>query len=203
MYCVEEELPAAGAALLRRGGGSTRLPSRGCEDEDVLLCCAVVRCDAARPNPPRQLPAPLPGRPGDAGFGDRGAAPRVVGSVEPPRFYGATQFLGNFVDDDAHPHSRRGRRERRRQLRVRDDDDHVGFGYATVDGSKLKVTGMDVLDWFDIDQLPFFDHPFSTPVTPGHDSCVIFFVPIAAQFDLCMSEDDEWRQERSGCHVRR
>ena len=86
MYCAEEELPAAGAALLRRGGGSTRLPSRGCEDEDVLLCCAVVRCDAARPNPPRQLPAPLPGRPGDAGFGDRGAAPRVVGSVEPPRF---------------------------------------------------------------------------------------------------------------------
>ena len=112
------------------------------------------------------------------------AATRAIGFVEgdgtvtaidpttkPPRFYGATQFLGNLADGDAHPHrrSRRSRRlEKQRAARVvdDDDDDHVGFGYATVDASgKVEVTGMDVLRWFDIDQFPFFDHPYALNVS--------------------------------------
>ena len=95
-----------------------------------------------------------------------GTVVAIDATVKPPRFYGATQFLGNFEDDDA-PHSRR--RRARRQMAVKDDDeeevgddDRVGFGYATYDpsASKLSLTGIPVLDWFTVSQFPFFDHPY-------------------------------------------
>ena len=132
-----------------------------------------------------------------------GTVVAVDATVSPPRFYGATQFLGNLEDDDAPGRLKRRRRTRRnRKLSVEDkdddgenneeehdggddddkddeddddddDDDHVGFGYGTFDPAtgKLSLVGVPVLDWFDIDQLPFFDHPFAlnTARTGGDD----------------------------------
>lgn len=97
-------------------------------------------------------------------FGD-GTVTAVDASVSgSSRFYGCTQFLGNFDDDDAGPRQRRSRGHRswkRSGALTARDDDHVGFGYAVVEGGKIEVVGIPVLDWFDIDQFPFFDHPFA------------------------------------------
>ena len=43
---------------------------------------------------------------------------------------------------------------------------------------------------------------FSTPGTPGYCCCSMFVVTIVVQLDILVSQDDESRQERSGCHIK-
>ena len=98
-------------------------------------------------------------------FGD-GTVTAVDATVSPSRFYGSTQFLGNFLDDDAGPHRRRRRRSSPERGRTYHDDDRpCGFGYATRVGESLVVSCVPLLDHFDIRQIPFFDHPFALDVT--------------------------------------
>jgi hypothetical protein len=98
-------------------------------------------------------------------IGGDGTVTAIDATVSPPRFYGATQFLGNFDDDDGPGRRRLQRRpvEEEEEEKKEKDDDRVGFGYATVNPAtkKLSLTGIPVLDWFDIDQFPFFDHPYA------------------------------------------
>ena len=125
-------------------------------------------------------------------IGGDGTVTAIDSSVTPARFYGATQFLGNFDDDDQ-PHARR-RAHRRRTSPSATDDDHVGFGYATYDATtqKLTLTGFPVLKWFDIDQFPFFDHPCTrkhTPTAPPlitHLSCPLLTVGVHCSPWVCM-----------------
>ena len=119
-------------------------------------------------------------------FGD-GTVVAIDRTTTPPRYYGATQFLGNVLDDDAGP-SRQSRRTRR-QLRAKkhahpsgghpgygdvekeEDEDgnedegneeHYGFAFATMDAvGGISVVGIPLLDWFDVNMFPFFDHPFA------------------------------------------
>ena len=148
-------------------------------------------------------------------FGD-GTVTAVDSTVTPSRFYGATQFLGNFDDDDAGPHRttrskpRRGLARRRRHRRrltasfpaafatstaatgaattattdlleptdtadaadadaaaAADDAPPSGFVYATrtTSGASLALTPVPLLAHFDIDQIPFFDHPYRLDTT--------------------------------------
>ena len=46
------------------------------------------------------------------------------------------------------------------------------------------------------------DPLFSTPGTPGYCCCSMFVVTIVVQLDILVSQDDESRQERSGCHIK-
>lgn len=81
-----------------------------------------------------------------------GTVTAVDATTTPSRMYGTTQFMGNFIDDDAHPNLGDDG----------DDDDHVGFAYATIDADTKDVTivGVPLLDWFNVSQFPFFDHPY-------------------------------------------
>ena len=92
-----------------------------------------------------------------------GTVTAVDNTVTPVRYYGATQFLGNFEDDDAPSGapSRAGRRSARRLRPRSHEDERVGFGYATYEASaaRLHLTAVPLLPWFDIDQFPFFAHP--------------------------------------------
>eukprot|EP00940_MAST-03C_sp_MAST-3C-sp2_P001272 g1272.t1 len=85
-----------------------------------------------------------------------GTVTAVDPTTNPSRLYGTTQFMGNFIDDDAGPNDR---------LRD-DDDDHVGFAFATIsDQGEVRLVGVPLLDWFSVEQFPFFEHPFALTVT--------------------------------------
>ena len=66
--------------------------------------------------------------------------------------------MGNFIDTDAHPNLEKKNGEEDGD----DDDDHVGFAYATIDPESKNMTlvGVPLLDWFNVSQFPFFDHPY-------------------------------------------
>ena len=119
--------------------------------------------------PPRALPNATA-----TGFinGD-GTVTAVDAAASPPRLWGCTQNLGNFVDADAHP-SRRLRAAAADEDDDEDeddedddeddddDDDFSGFGFwTTTEDGAGEFVAVPLLKWFDVEQFPFFVQPFA------------------------------------------
>lgn len=104
-------------------------------------------------------------------FGD-GTVTAVDAAAKPsPRLWGATQNLGNFVDDDMRPRRRSGMRDAiggmRRVAQVgqgswRKDggEDATSYGFGFWQDGRGFV-GVPLLRWFSTVQFPFFSQPFA------------------------------------------
>ena len=101
-----------------------------------------------------------------------GTVVAIDSTVDAPRYYGSSQFLGNLMDADwalTHGHDDDDEKDDDDadekdddEKDDDDDDDGFGFGFATMDASgALTATPIPVTDWFDVIQFPFFDHPYA------------------------------------------
>ena len=97
-------------------------------------------------------------------FGD-GTVTAVDAVASPPRLWGATQNLGNFLDDDGPKSSTKGGDVGAMNDDTTDDDIHYGFGFwqegTGFVGVPLTAALPGSKPWFSTLQFPFFVQPFA------------------------------------------
>ena len=121
--------------------------------------------------------------------GGDGTGTAIDTSVSPARFYGTSQFYGNLADGDR---PRRRRRLGGRSAADRDggkagvvedeeedgkeevEEEDMSFGFATFGASgKIALHGVAAVEkrsYFDIEQFPFFDHPYALNTAAKSDA---------------------------------